>query len=144
MKNQQDTASKLRELGYRLTPQRLLILSAIEDSPNHISAEEIHAQIATRFPDVNISTVYRTLELLKQLGLVAETDLGGGRVSYHPAAKGHHHHLICQQCGAVIDVDETILARLQDVLLQRYRFHAQLTHLAIRGICEKCAATRLP
>ena len=71
--------SRLRELGYRLTPQRIMILSAIETSDNHISAEEIHAQIVVKYPQVNISTVYRTLELLKQLGLVTETDLGEGR-----------------------------------------------------------------
>jgi len=131
-------ANKLSELGYRLTPQRVMILSAIEASDDHISAEEIHAQIVAKYPQVNISTVYRTLELLKGLGLVTETDLGGGRVRYHSADKGHHHHLVCEKCGAIIDIDESTLARLQDVLLHRYNFSARLSHLAIFGRCADC------
>ena len=138
MKQTGGIASKLSELGYRLTPQRVMILSAIEDSDDHISAEEIYAQIVAKYPRVNISTVYRTLELLKGLGLVTETDLGGGRVRYHSAEKGHHHHLVCQKCGTIIDVDESTLARLQDVLLHRYNFRAELRHVAIFGLCEKC------
>lgn len=133
-----DIIGKLGELGYRLTPQRMMILSAIENSDDHISAEEIYAQVLAKYPHVNISTVYRTLELLKQLGLVTETDLGGGRVRYHPADKGHHHHLVCQKCGAIIDIDESTLARLQDVLLARYNFSASLRHVAIFGLCANC------
>ena len=134
----EDIISKLTEQGYRLTPQRLMILSAIENSDNHISAEEIYAQVTVKYPHVNISTVYRTLELLKGLGLVTETDLGGGRVRYHSADKGHHHHLVCEKCGTIIDIDESTLARLQDVLLHRYNFSAELRHVAIFGLCEKC------
>jgi len=133
-----DIAGKLSKQGYRLTPQRMMILSAIENSDNHISAEEIYAQIVAKYPNVNISTVYRTLELLKQLGLVTETDLGEGRVRYHPAEKGHHHHLVCQKCGAIINIDESTLARLQDVLLNRYDFSAELKHVAIFGLCANC------
>ena len=130
--------SKLSEKGYRLTPQRIMILSAIENSDDHISAEEIYAQVLAKYSHVNISTVYRTLELLKRLGLVTETDLGGGRVRYHPADKGHHHHLVCTECGAIIDLDESTLARLEDVLLHRYNFSAQLRHMAIFGRCANC------
>ncbi len=129
---------KLSEQGYRLTPQRIMILSAVENSQGHVSAEEIYAQVAARYPQVNISTVYRTLELLKRLGLVTETDLGDGRLRYHPADKGHHHHLVCSECGDVIDLDESVLARLEDVLLHRYGFRADLKHMVIFGLCEKC------
>jgi len=134
-----DIASKLSEQGYRLTPQRMMILSAIENSDDHISAEEIYAQVLAKYPHVNISTVYRTLELLKQLGLVTETDLGGGRVRYHPADKGHHHHLVCTECGAIIDLDESLLASLESTLLREYKFSADLRHLAIFGRCANCS-----
>ena len=130
---------KLSQAGHRLTPQRLMIVSAIENSSDHISAEEIYAQVAAKFPNVNISTVYRTLELLQRLGLVTETDLGGGRVRYHPAEKGHHHHLICEQCGAVIDLDESVLAPLKDALLRQCNFVADLKHIGIFGRCLKCS-----
>jgi len=133
-----DIVKKLTEQGYRLTPQRLMIVSAIEDSDGHVSAEEIYAQVIAKYPQVNISTVYRTLELLKKLGLVTETNFGEGRVRYHPAGKGHHHHLVCQECGAIIDLDESVLAPLKAVLLREYGFSADLKHLAIFGRCVKC------
>ena len=133
-----DLGGKLSEQGYRLTPQRMMILSAIEDSNGHISADEIYTQVVARYPHVNISTVYRTLELLKRVGLVTETDLGGGRVRYHPADKGHHHHLVCQECGAIVDLDESVLSPLKSVLLRDYKFVADLRHLAIFGRCVNC------
>ncbi len=139
MEISRDIAGQLAKQGYRLTPQRLMILSAIEHSQNHISAEEIYAQVASKYPNVNISTVYRTLELLTQLGLVTETDLGEDRVRYHPADKGHHHHLICRECGAIIDLDELLLAPIKSALLQKYQFTADLKHLAITGRCLKCS-----
>jgi Fur family ferric uptake transcriptional regulator len=133
-----DITDALNKQGYRLTPQRLMVVSAIEESDDHISAEEIYSQVVAKYPNVNISTVYRTLELLKRLGLVTETDLGGGRVRYHPADKGHHHHLICQECGAMIDLDESLLEPLKDALLREHDFIADLRHLAIHGRCVKC------
>jgi len=133
-----DIIGKLSKQGYRLTPQRMMILSAIENSDDHISAEEIYTQVVAKYPNVNISTVYRTLELSKELGLVTETDLGGGRVRYHPADKGHHHHLVCQECGAIIDLDESLLAPLKSALLQEHKFIADLRHMAIFGRCVNC------
>jgi Fur family ferric uptake transcriptional regulator len=133
-----EIVKRLSEEGYRMTPQRLMIVSAIEDSDGHISAEEIYTQVVAKYPHVNISTVYRTLELLKQLGLVTETDFGEGRVRYHPAGKGHHHHLVCTGCGAVIDLDESSLSSLKGMLLREYKFTADLKHLAIFGRCSKC------
>ena len=138
MYKREDLISKLSELGYRLTPQRLMIVSAIENSDHHISAEEIYAQVVAKYPHVNISTVYRTLEMLKRLGLVTETDLGEGRVRYHPAGKGHHHHLVCHECSATIDLDESVLSPVKDVLRKKYGFIADLRHLAIFGRCAKC------
>lgn len=139
MESARNIAAELTKQGYRLTPQRLMILSAIEESDSHISAEEIHARIVARYPNVNVSTVYRTLELLKRLSLVTETDLGEGRVRYHPAEKGHHHHLVCQECGAIVDLDESLLTPLKSALLREYQFSADLKHLAILGRCLNCA-----
>ncbi len=133
-----DIISKLGRQGYRLTPQRMMILEAIEGADSHISAEEIYTRILARYPYMNISTVYRTLELLKELGLVTETDLGDGRVRYHSMRKGRHHHLVCQQCGAIIDLDESVLAPLKEALLREYKFSADLRHLAIFGRCSSC------
>jgi len=136
---QRDIADELSVQGYRLTPQRIMILSAIENSDHHISAEEIYAHIVVKYPNINISTVYRTLELLKRLNLVTETDLGEGRVRYHPADKGRHHHLVCRECGAIIDLDESLLIPLRRALVKEYKFTPELKHLAILGRCIKCS-----
>ena len=128
----------LKEMGYRLTPQRVAILDALHDSNGHITAEEIYARARARQPNVNLSTIYRTLSLLKKLGLVAETDFGEGRVVYHHFEKSHHHHLICQRCGKVVDVDESVLAPLNDLVIRRFQFVPAVKHLAIRGHCVDC------
>lgn len=133
-----DAGEALREQGYRMTPQRQLILAALQESDDHISAEDIHSRVRARYPQVNISTVYRTLELLKGLGLVTETDLGSGRFRYHTAEKGHHHHLICVRCGTTIETTESPFLTLKRTLLKEYGFQANISHLAIFGRCSKC------
>lgn len=133
-----DSAAILREKGYRLTPQRLVIVAALQKGDHHISAEEIYKDVCAQFPQVNISTVYRTLELLKKLGLVMQVDLGEGRILYHRTDMGHHHHLICQKCGARIELDESFLAPLREALLKQYQFKADLMHLTISGHCGRC------
>ena len=133
-----DISHRLNELGYRMTPQRLMILSAVEKADNHISAEEIYIQVRARYPHVNVSTVYRTLDLLKELGLVTETDMGDSRVRYHSIGKGHHHHLVCEQCGETIDIEEAVLVPLWAEIEQKYDFKVNMKHLAFFGLCSRC------
>lgn len=128
----------LQERGYRLTPQRLMVVEAIHSADKHISAEEIYAQVKARYPYANISTVYRTLELLEGLGLVIKTDFGEGYVRYHHVEKGHHHHLVCRKCGMIIDVEESVLLPLQERLREDYKFKADIRHLALFGLCARC------
>ncbi len=128
----------LQEKGHRLTLQRMLVIEALHNAVRHISAEEIYEELHRRHPYANISTVYRTLELLKELELVTETDFGEGRVRYHVAEKGHHHHLVCHSCGRVADLEETALHPLKEGLLDEYGFVADLRHLAISGRCNEC------
>ena len=128
----------LGQLGYRMTPQRMMIVAAIESAENHISAEDIFKQVVAKYPNVNVSTVYRTLELLERLGLVTKTEMGVGHIVYHPLEKGHHHHLICRECGTVINLDEAVLAPLKESLLRDYQFSAELRHLGIMGLCADC------
>ena len=133
-----DMSKRLRKLGYRLTPQRAAVLSVIENSQDHVAAEEIYTRVAGKCPRLNISTVYRTLELLKKVGLLYEIDLGEGCVGYHPEDKGHHHHLICRQCGAIIDVSESVMFPIEAILQQAFNFKPDLKHMAIFGLCENC------
>ena len=133
-------SATLHELGYRLTPQRIMVLDAVEDADSHISVDEIYTQVLARYPHMNISTVYRTLELLEKLGLVTKTDLGDGRVRYHSIKKGYHHHLVCQKCGVLIDIEESILSPLWAEILKKYDFRVNMKHLAFFGLCQKCRA----
>lgn len=131
-------SEELRDKGYRLTPQRLMVLDALHQAEGHISAPDICQRVQARYPWVNKSTIYRTLDLLRELDLVTETELGGDKLYYHQAEKGHHHHLICQKCGKVMDIDEDVFASLESTLRKKYRFSADLKHLAIHGSCLGC------
>jgi Fur family ferric uptake transcriptional regulator len=131
-------AQALREMGYRLTPQRIMVVEALHDTDKHVSAEDIFARVKAKYPYANISTVYRTLELLKELGLVNEIALGDGCVRFHPADKGRHHHLVCQKCSTIIDLPESELVPLEAILSEKHRFKADLKHTAVFGLCAKC------
>ena len=121
-----------------MTPQRQLILAAIVASRGHMSADQLYQQVAHEFPDVNISTVYRTLEVLEELGLLSHTHFHDGVARYHLAEEGHHQHLVCERCGADIELDLDALEPLGRALLDRYGFEADLAHTAIVGVCQAC------
>ena len=90
-----EMVATLKDRGHRLAPQQQMILEAIEGSTGHISAESIHAKVAAQFPQVNISTVYRTLELLQELGLVTHTHFDDGVAQYHLSSEAPHQHMVC-------------------------------------------------
>lgn len=138
MTHHHEVVEALQQIGYRLTPQRMMILEAIADSEGHLSAEEIHETVRTAYPYLDISTVYRTLDLLKTLHLVSETDLGRGPAQYELLSKGLHHHLICTECGEILDVPNSLLDSLRHAMSEEYDFHAEIEHLAVFGICSNC------
>ena len=128
----------LREVGYRLTPQRMLIVSIIHDSKGHMSAEDVHQRVKEHYPFVDISTVYRTLQLLKRLRIVTETDLGGGSVRYELSQEERHHHLVCRQCGKTFALDDAVIEPLRSNLMDAHGFAADMEHFAIFGRCRAC------
>jgi Fur family ferric uptake transcriptional regulator len=130
----------LKERGHRLTPQRQLILEAIESAEGHVSAESVHGRVAAQFPQVNISTVYRTLELLQTLGLVTHTHFDDGIALYHLAEDSNHQHMVCRVCGSEREIELHELDPLDKHLRERYGFQADLAHFAIIGMCGSCAA----
>ena len=133
-----DMLASLREVGYRLTPQRMMILSIFNECEGHITAEAIHERVCKDYPFVDISTVYRTLQLLKKLRLVTETDLGSGVVQYELSERGRHHHLVCRGCGQTAPLDDAFLEPLARRIEESYQFRADLEHFAIFGLCSKC------
>ena len=128
----------LRQRGFRITPQREMIVEIIAHSNTHLTAEQIYAQVSQRTQAVNLATVYRTLELLVETGAVSRSDLGGGQVSYAARHHGTHIHLVCRCCGAVIDAPHDLLMLLQEQLQEKYQFAADLQHVSIQGVCAGC------
>jgi Fur family ferric uptake transcriptional regulator len=134
----QTLVEMLRGRGQRMTPQRQLILEAVQEIEGHISAEAVHARVAARFPQVNISTVYRTLELLQELGLVTHTHFDDGVAQYHRSEEGIHQHMVCRSCGSEVELEMSFLEPLGRTLLDRYGFRADLAHFALVGVCRAC------
>jgi Fur family ferric uptake transcriptional regulator len=135
----QQLHARMRASGQRLTPQRLLILELLYARGDHATADEIHDAAHAEYPYLNISTVYRTLELLRDLGIVSETDLGDGRRHFALLSEDRHHHLICLHCGVVQEIDDALFDGLRAGLLGAYGFHPRIDHLAIFGACAYCA-----
>ncbi|HEY7356698.1 MAG TPA: Fur family transcriptional regulator [Ktedonobacterales bacterium] len=128
----------LRRRGLRLTPQRQMILNVIEQAQEHLSAESICQRVQERYPFVSLSTIYRTLELLKTLGLVREVHLLGDQRFYESASGGAHHHLLCRGCGDILHADADLLAGLREQLEQRYHFTPLSLDLIATGYCAAC------
>ncbi|MFF1545273.1 Fur family transcriptional regulator [Streptomyces sp. NPDC058291] len=133
-----DWKSDLRQRGYRLTPQRQLVLEAV-DTLEHATPDAILVEVRKTASGVNISTVYRTLELLEELGLVSHAHLGHGAPTYHLADRHHHIHLVCRDCDNVIEADVKVAAEFTAKLRETFGFETDMKHFAIFGRCEDCA-----
>lgn len=136
MPDEPDWRQALREKGYRLTPQRELILAAVDDL-GHATPDEVLAHVQQTVSTVNASTVYRTLEVLEELGLVRHAHLSDRAPTYH-SARGHtHFHLVCRDCREVISVEAEAAAPFVAVLADR-GFTPDLGHLTVFGRCARC------
>ncbi|MCJ7703559.1 MAG: transcriptional repressor [Anaerolineales bacterium] len=134
----------LRKKGYRITPQREMIIKMVAHSETHMSADEIFAGLQKNTPATNIATVYRTLDMLWEEGLACRSDLGEGRIVYAAQMHGPHIHLVCRQCNYGMDADPRILKPLREQLEAEYKFAADLQHLSIFGLCVDCQRERQP
>jgi Fur family ferric uptake transcriptional regulator len=141
MLHYQNIITKLRQRGYRITPQRKMIVEIIAHSERHISAERIFEELQGRTHAINIATVYRTLDMLWEEGFTRRSDLGKGWVVYAPFEHGPHVHLVCRRCNRVIDADPIVLETLDEGLRTNYDFAADLQHISIFGLCADCQKT---
>jgi Fur family ferric uptake transcriptional regulator len=128
----------LRARGYRITPQRQLVLDAVVVL-GHGTPDEICAEVQRSASGVNLSTVYRTLELLEELGLVTHAHLGHGAPTYHSATNDEHLHLVCRECGSVTETDVSTADALVHRLAEQHGFETDVAHFAIYGRCKGCA-----
>jgi Fur family ferric uptake transcriptional regulator len=139
---------KFRGCGYRLTLGREAILELLSGTKEHLSAEDIYLRIHPKYPNVGLTTVYRTLDVLSALGMVYKLDFGDGRARYElaegPKGEHHHHHLVCTSCNRVIDYtdfidDEVELLRLTEQgLSKKYNFKITNHLIQFYGLCDKC------
>lgn len=132
---------ELHARGYRLTPQRQLVLEAVTQM-GHATAEQVLAAVQQRAVAVNISTVYRTLYLLQEIGLVRHTHLGHGAPSFSLAGGHEHVHLVCRECAAVLELPPEVMGDLAVRLTEQHGFALDVGHTALFGICATCAAAR--
>ncbi|MEN3309933.1 MAG: Fur family transcriptional regulator, ferric uptake regulator [Micromonosporaceae bacterium] len=130
-------AAVLRSRGLRLTAQRQLVLEAVYEL-GHATPDQVHAKVSATAAGVNITTVYRTLELLEELGLVTHAHLSHGAPTFHAVGGDQHVHLVCRSCGAVSEVSPDVLSELSATLGAEHGFRIDIGHVALFGLCGGC------
>lgn len=137
-----DLASVLHREGYRITPQRQMVLDAVCKIGGHGRPEEVYELVRRKSPAVNRATVYRTLKLLSELGLIADTVTVDGRLVYEMAGEHRHHHLVCRICGANVEFSDANFRAFTDQLQQSHGFLVENSHVTLRGVCAVCRENR--
>lgn len=132
----------LRRRQFRITPQREMIIAALmQGEPHeHMTPEEVFAIVQSQSSAVNLATVYRTLNFLVEQGLAQRADLGERGVVYSSLQHGPHIHLVCRQCGQVVEADAAPLTAVAQQCQQAYGFALDLHHISLPGLCASCAA----
>lgn len=132
----------LREQGGRMTTARRAVVGALVGAEGHVTAEDLTAWVQAEHPDVHPSTIYRTLDALEELGVVDHVHLGHGRAVYH-LMDDPHQHLVCEACGAVIEVPDKLFKPLANRLRDDYGFTLRPNHFAVLGLCAGCQDSSL-
>lgn len=137
---------RMKKRSMRLTPQRVAILGVLDrDRAGHLGADEIHARLRRAHPEIGLATVYRTLDMLERIGVLHRTDFGEGRSQFelNPNDEGHyHHHLICLECGRIIEFQDDLLDQLEAEIARKSGFAVVDHTLRVYGYCRSCQAKR--
>lgn len=134
----EDVLALVRSSGGRATPSRRVLLEVLFETGDHLSAEDLAVAVQARMPDVHLSTIYRNLDELQELGVVVHSHLGHGPVTYQLAANAHAH-LICEVCGTRIEAPEEMFRGLARTAKARFGFEIDPRHFAIQGRCADCS-----
>jgi Fur family transcriptional regulator, ferric uptake regulator len=129
----------LRAQGMRMTPQRVAIVDEIMGAPGYVVPLTVIEQVQARMPGVSASTVYRTLERLEELGVLAHVHLEQG-IGYHQVSEAQHAHLTCTACGGEQEVSRAVLQELEHSVEHEHGFRPDFTHHPISGLCAACLA----
>jgi|SRR6516165_4578560 len=127
----------VREQGGRATPARRLLLEVLFETSDHSTAEDLARAVQAKVPDVHLSTIYRNLEELEGLGVVVHTHIGHGPATYHLANRTHCH-LVCEECGTILDVPDDLFRSLNRATRERFGFAIDPRHFAVLGLCQRC------
>lgn len=130
----------IRELGLKVTQQRITILEVVRSGPSHFTAQEVFEIVSERNPDIGFATVYRFLKKLSEQNFVSEVRMGGMPARYEWAAKAHHDHLTCTSCGKIVEFENQKIEDLQDRIAERHGFKLTDHVLELYGICGECQA----
>lgn len=128
----------IRDLGLKVTSQRLLILDVVRTGPNHFTAQDVYETVSQRNPAVGFATVYRFLRTLSEHQFVTEIRMGGMPARYEWAAKRHHDHLTCVQCSKIVEFENYEIERLQDKVAKEHGFSLTDHVLELYGVCPEC------
>lgn len=131
-------SAHLRQAGFRVTPQRQLILDAVCKLGGHVTPEAVYTQVRSITPAINRATVYRTLHFLTEQQILAEMALPNGRTGYEIASETPHHHLVCRQCGATVEIEDGMIRPLAEEIEAQYNFTLDMRHVTFLGLCAKC------
>ena len=140
MDDLQALMDRVRQHGLRLTRQRVLVLQALCELGGHASAEDVYRRVTLHQRNVDLSTVYRTLERLRDLRVLSQTDLGRGCAEFEVMTGQQHHHLVCRGCGRVFDLDHDYLSGAAQSIRRDFGFEPIFDHFAIFGWCGECGA----
>lgn len=131
-------ARRLQRHGYKLTKPRLAVLEVVEAGPHHLSPSEVYERAKEVYPALGLTTVYRTLELLTELGTLRAIYMGDGTQRFHQSQAGHHDHCVCSACGKVIEIAECRLSTIVEAIGQETGFQAEGHFLELYGTCLEC------
>jgi len=131
-------AAALKQRGYKLTPQRRVVIGAIAASSDHLTPADIYRKVHKEHPNIGLATIYRTLDILARLELICELHAGGSGRSYTIGAPEHHHHIICSGCGEVVDFSGYDISPLEERLTRETGFEIEGHLLEFTGRCRKC------
>ena len=130
--------ASLRKHGYKLTPQRRVVIQTLASTQDHLTPTTIYEKVRQEHPNIGFVTIYRTLDILANLGLICELHAGGHCHSYTISALGHHHHLICSGCGKVLELPGCELADVQRNIAKETGFRIDDHLLEFIGLCQAC------
>jgi Fur family transcriptional regulator, ferric uptake regulator len=138
---------RFRGRGFKWTIPRQVILGVMTQEKKHLSVDQIYIKVHRQYPGIGLTTIYRTLEILYNLGLIRRYDFGDGKARYEMSyglGVKHHHHLVCRKCGKIIDYEEMmeeeskLMKELEKKLSRKYNFKIDTHQIHFYGLCAKC------